>query len=259
VCWDEIQNDPTKNLKISPIAMIPHKSRGYRAILDLSYSIRLHERTLASVNETMVKTAPQGSIDQMGHALSRIVHAFAKAEDDSMIFLAKWDIKDGFWHLDCEEGQEWNFAYVLPQQQPSTSTELVIPTSLQMGWIKSPPFFCAASETAWDITAAYIGALIGKLTDNKFIEWTTDSDEFRNLPPQAIDAAGLKYVLEVYMDDYIGLAIPTSQAQLRHAANAVMNGIHDVFPLTPDNNNDPISFKKLQKHNGTWALRKDIL
>jgi hypothetical protein len=61
------------------------------------------------------------------------------------------------------------------------------------------------------------------------------------------------------MDDYIGLAIPTSQAQLRHAANAVMNGIHDVFPSTPDNNNDPISFKKLQKHDGTWTLRKDIL
>jgi hypothetical protein len=28
--------------------------------------------------------------------------------------MAKWDIKDGFWRMDCMEGEEWNFAYVLP-------------------------------------------------------------------------------------------------------------------------------------------------
>jgi hypothetical protein len=28
--------------------------------------------------------------------------------------MAKWDIKDGFWHMDCEKGEEYNFAYVLP-------------------------------------------------------------------------------------------------------------------------------------------------
>ena len=128
-----------------------------------------------------------------------------------------------------------------------------------MDWIESPPYFCAASETARDVAAEYIQTPVGTLTDNKFVDWTTDSDEFRTLPPQAIDGAGLKYVLEVYMDDYIGLALPTSQAQLRHAANAVMNGIHDVFPASADNHEDPISFKKLQKREGTWALRKDIL
>jgi hypothetical protein len=33
----------------------------------------------------------------MGQALSRIIHAFAKADDNCKIFMAKWDIKDGFW------------------------------------------------------------------------------------------------------------------------------------------------------------------
>ena len=32
------------------------------------------------------------------------------------------------------------------------------------------------------------------------------------------------------MDDYIVLAIPKSQDQLHHIANAIMTGIHDVFP-----------------------------
>jgi hypothetical protein len=37
VLWDDIKKNPPKELKISPIAMIPHKSRKFRAILDLSF------------------------------------------------------------------------------------------------------------------------------------------------------------------------------------------------------------------------------
>jgi hypothetical protein len=40
--------------------------------------------------------APKGALDQLGYALSRIIHAFAEADDDAKIFMAKWDIKDGF-------------------------------------------------------------------------------------------------------------------------------------------------------------------
>jgi hypothetical protein len=133
VRWEDIKHNPPKDLKISPIAMIPHESRGFQAILDLSYSIRLRGHTVPSVNEATEKTAPKGAINQMGHALSRIIHAFAETDEDSMIFLAKWDIKDGFWRLDCEEGQEWNFAYVLPPDHLSKDIKLVVPTSLQMG------------------------------------------------------------------------------------------------------------------------------
>ncbi len=53
----------------------------------------------------------------MGHTLSRIIHAFAEAEPDSKILMAKFDIKDGFWRLDCQEGKEYNFLYVLPQHR----------------------------------------------------------------------------------------------------------------------------------------------
>jgi hypothetical protein len=33
---------------------------------------------------------------------------------------------------------------------------LVVPTSLQMGWVESPPYFCAATETSRDISTEYI-------------------------------------------------------------------------------------------------------
>ena len=41
VDWDLIKDNPPKELKISPIAAIPHKSKAYRSILDLSFHLRL--------------------------------------------------------------------------------------------------------------------------------------------------------------------------------------------------------------------------
>jgi hypothetical protein len=45
-----------------------------------------------------------GAIDQLCHSLQRIIHAFAEAEEDEKIFMAKFDIKDGFWRMQCQEG-----------------------------------------------------------------------------------------------------------------------------------------------------------
>jgi uncharacterized cupin superfamily protein len=86
------------------------------------------------VNDTTIKTAPKGALDQLGHVLSQIIHAFAESDDtpDAKIFMAKWDVKDGFWRMMYEEGEEWSFAYVLPQRV-GEPIKLVVPTSLQMG------------------------------------------------------------------------------------------------------------------------------
>jgi hypothetical protein len=105
--WDEIKDNPPAQLKISPLAMNPHKSRQFRAILDLSFKIRLKTgETIPSVNETTMLEAPAGAIDQLGQSLQRIIHAFAEADEDAKIFMAKFDIKDGFWRLECAAGEE---------------------------------------------------------------------------------------------------------------------------------------------------------
>jgi hypothetical protein len=260
VDWETIKHNPPPELKISPISMIPHKSRRFRTILDLSFSIRLEDgRKVPSVNDTSVKTAPQGAINQLGHSLGRIIHAFASTSPDEKIMMAKWDIKDGFWRLQCEEGQEWNFAYVLPRLD-GPSTELVIPTSLQMGWIESPPYFCAASETARDVAECYIEMPVGSITDHKFLQHTTSSAPYNTFllePTQ--ERNELRYLIDVYVDDFIGLVIPTCQQHMDHVANGMMYAIHDVFPQEEDPSEDPISFKKLLQGEGSWDVIKDIL
>eukprot|EP00956_Cyclotella_meneghiniana_P025446 scaffold53123_cov73-Cyclotella_meneghiniana.AAC.1 len=258
VLWDDIKDNPPEQLKISPLAMIPHKSRKYRAILDLSFRIRLkngHE--VPSVNEGTTLEAPAGAIDQLGHSLQRIIHAFAEVDDDAKIFMAKFDIKDGFWRLQCAEGEEWNFAYVLPQKK-GEPVRLVVPWSLQMGWVESPPYFCAASETGRDVAAQYAETPVGNLQDHKFVHYAMGNEDVTALPEKATGDV-LKYFLDVYVDDYLAMAVATSQEQLRHVANAVMKGVHDVFPPDEDDSNDPLSLKKLEKKEGEWALLKDML
>lgn len=103
----ELKHNPPDELKISPITAIPHKSRAFQAILDLSFILRLMAgKVVPSVNQTSVKTGPRAAIDQIGHALQRLIHAFAEAPEDAKIFAAEWDIKDGFWRLINQIGEE---------------------------------------------------------------------------------------------------------------------------------------------------------
>jgi hypothetical protein len=150
-------------MKVFPIAAIPHKSKAFRLILDLSFSLQLTNGLVhQSVNDTTTKTAPRQAISQLGHSLQRIIHAFAEVDDDAKIFMATWVVKDGFWRLDRQDGEEWNFAYVL-LQPPLEPVRIVVPTSLQMGWVESPPYFCAATETSRDIATQYYEIALGSL------------------------------------------------------------------------------------------------
>ena len=259
VSWDAIKANPPENLKISPIAAIPHKSKQFRSILDLSFHLRLKQGgVLPSVNSTTVKTAPKGAIDQLGHSLSRIIHAFAETDDDAVIFMAKWDIKDGFWRLDAGEGAEYNFSYVMPQP-PGSPTMLVVPTSLQMGWVESPPYFCAASETARDIAGDYCDTGIGTLPDHKFLPYAIGNPAYQSLPESTSGDIPLRYLLEVYVDDFVSLVIPASREHLRHVSNGTMMAIHDIFPPDEIDSNDPISEKKLKQGDGEYATTKTVL
>ena len=96
VMWEDIKKDPPKALKMPRIAMIPHKSRKFQAILDLSYTIKLMELRIEAVNDTTTKTVPQGAMDRMVHILDHIIYAYAEVDEEDIFFSGKTDMKDGF-------------------------------------------------------------------------------------------------------------------------------------------------------------------
>ena len=66
-------------------------------------------------------------------------------------------------------------------------------------------------------------------------------------------------MVEVYVDDFMSLVIPVSREQLHHVTNAIMHGIHDVFPPDNNDNKDSISVKKMKKGEGLYDIEKTLL
>jgi hypothetical protein len=71
------------------------------------------------------------------------------------------------------EHGEGHFAYVLPKASPDEPTQLVIPSSLQMGWCDSPAYFCAASETTRDVAETLAAKQPEGSLDERHIEMTS--------------------------------------------------------------------------------------
>ncbi len=170
--------------------------------------------------------------------------------------MAKWDIQDGFWRLNCREGEEWNFCYVWPQE-PGGPRCLIVPNSLQMGWVELAPYFGAASGTARDVAVEYIEMEVGTVPEHTFAHWT-EADK-TNFNATAADWGQRHYFIEVYVDDLIVCIIATSQRQVEHVARGILHGIHGIFPPSEDDTTDPISHKKLCKGKGTFETIKCLL
>ena len=206
---------------------------------------------LSSVNDATRRQAPKEAMDQIGSVLPRIIEALANAPLQGDVMLSKLDVSDGFWRMVCEEGEEWNFAHVL-LSKPGQDLEIVAPSVLQMGWVLSPPFFCAASETARDVAALYAAEPLGSLPQHPLEDMMmpSEEDELFWLPEEKYmsgkGAGSFLHLLGVYVDDFIQMAQTKDEETLRHLSRALLHGIHSVFPppdVTGHNGADPVSVK----------------
>ena len=260
VTWGDIKHNIPKKLKISPVAMIPHKSRAFRGILDLSFHVRALQHKYKSVNETTTKLAIQDAMNELGAALRRIIAAVADGQQKGKTFMfSKLDIKDGFWRMVVSAADAWNFCYIIPSVDPSDTlddTRIVVPNALQMGWCESPPFFCAASETARDIIASLLHTdLPPHAFESKMLP-----RNFTSLP--LADLSSVITLIEVFVDDFIACTDSMARDTILKITRAMLHGIHSIFPprdVTGHNGGDPISEKKLDKLEGLWQHTKEIL
>jgi len=104
----------------------------------------------AAIDTTEIK-APTIPVKEIGKVLHRLLHFMKMTRAGKWILFSKLDISDGFWRLVVRKEDSFNFAFVLPQL-PGQPTRIVVPSAVQMGWVESPSYFCAVTETARDIT-----------------------------------------------------------------------------------------------------------
>jgi hypothetical protein len=112
---------------------------------------------------------------------------------------------------------------------------------------------------ARDIATEYIEMKLGTRPHCLFKAYAMGAPETMALPEESTCKDSLKYMLEVYVDDFVNLLILTSQEHLWHMANAIIEGIHDVFPPDQDDRHNPIMEKKLLKKEGQYTTLKTIL
>jgi len=127
-----------------------------------------------------------------------------------------------------DQGEHLNIAYVLPDVK-GICIRLVIPSSLNMGWTESPPFFCAATETARDMVEELSKEPRGSLPSYPL--------DLLMIPPsvwpeESIIFTCISFVnmLEVCVDDFCTMVQTTDVDKLRHISRALLHGIHTIFP-----------------------------
>jgi hypothetical protein len=204
-------------------------------ILDLSFQLLVNGNKLDSVNDSSDKSlAHQESMYELGNAIPCIIWTMALSKDKTNPFMfAKVDLKDGYWRMAVNADDAWNFAYVLPGAGPNDPIQLVIPDALQMGWSKSPPCFCAATETARDIIDDKIrnNILLEQPMENIMmdIDWLTASKLQPPLTTES-DKRDFLQLIKVYIDNFIGVIQSTNESHLRQFSRQIFDYITKVFP-----------------------------
>ncbi len=140
------------------------------------------------------------------------------------ILFRKLDISNGFWHLVVRIEDSFSFSYILPQQE-AKPIQIVEPSAVQVGWVESPPLFCAVTKSAPNLTQHLVDHAVS-LPPHPFEEMM----KIQDVPTCARLGAPTKLLL-VYVDDFcFAKTILTSKAHIPLIHWASIHSIHSFFP-----------------------------
>jgi hypothetical protein len=134
------------------------------------------------------------------------------------------DLSDGFWWMIVEDGAQWKFAYVMPDPV-GHPLRIAVPSALQMGWVDSPSYFCAATETRRDVIAKLVS------DKTKLPPHPLESHMHLEQPAKRSLTNDPVHSMYVDMDDYIGACVENKDGTLLGRIScAALHGIHSIFP-----------------------------
>ncbi|EJK58873.1 hypothetical protein THAOC_20968, partial [Thalassiosira oceanica] len=247
-----------EGVQISPPGVVPQQGRRPRTICDLTYS---------GVNATTVELT-HGDAMRFGRALRRILFQIYRADPRwDPVYLSKIYISDGFYNVCVNANGSKHFGIVLPTP-PGEEPLILFFLGLPMGWVSSPPTFCALTESAADVANDRIDANWappGHRCDS-VADTPTESTRpaSKTGPPPRIRhrVKGPVGRTDVYVDDFILLA--QGGKRRRKRLRRILFHCIDMIFRPPDAKDDkwkkdPISLKKLLKGDGALETVKVIL
>ena len=115
---------------------------------------------------------------QFGACLPRLLQDIWEANlANGPVLLSKWDIYDGFHRCILRPADVEAFIYVVPPIPGDTAIYPCVDLVLPIGWFKSPPFFCAVSDTVADVEKSYLANLA-----TPWISYATTKDIYVTAP-----------------------------------------------------------------------------
>ena len=187
--------------------------------------------------------------------------------------MAKIDIADGFYRVWIQIGDVPKLGVALPTS-PGAEPLVAFPLALPMGWVESPPYFTALTETACDLANQQLQ------NGDATLRQTHRLDTVAATPPtdcevphrvattyraptseQTTHQRNPVAAIDVYVDDFLLLA--QTKGQQQRVMRAALHSIDAVFrPLNatdPDHRKEPASTKKMMKGDACWRDHKRIL
>jgi hypothetical protein len=133
-----------------------------------------------------------------------------------------------------------------------------VPSAVQMGWVESPPLFCAVTETARDLTQHLVDNKVGLLPHP-----LEKKISIENVPLRAWTRTPTK-LLQVYVDNFCNAATQSMDGdRIPLIRRASIHRVHAVFPEPAvtghTNGKDPLSKKKLNQGDGNFVSKKDMI
>ena len=203
-----------------------------------------------------------------GRALRRILFQIYRADPRwGPVYLAKVDIPDGFYNICVNANGAKNFGIVLPSA-PGQEPLILFFLGLPMGWVSSPPIFCAATETVADVANAKIAKNWKPPPHRQDEVADTPTPSTRPLsatgkPPRIKHRGkGPLGKTDCFVDDFVLMA-QGGRRRRRRLRRILFHCIDLVF-RPPDAANDelrkdPISLKKLRQGDGALETSKVVL
>ena len=156
---------------------------------------------------------------QFGHVLDQLLRKILLADPSYRPpKMMKVDIADGFYRIQLNVGDIPKLGVVFPtrdDKEPLVAFPLVLP----MGWVNSPPAFCAATETSADLSNAqickseepepHVFDTMAQAQDDEVPSHCRPSSEIPQIPrdpclPSDGRRKPLEYV-DVFADDFLAL------------------------------------------------------
>jgi hypothetical protein len=247
-----------------PTGVVPQRNRRLRIIVDYSFY---------RINQSTESQAPDSI--QFGYAFYRLLQALHRADTrHGPVYISKADVADAFMRVWLEAATTPILGAPLPSF-PGEELLIAFPMILPMGWIDSPQYLCAVTETIADLANQRIQSMdlstaphrLDKLADTPPapIILAASPTPLSRIPPPSIISRGplqkLVNIVDVFMDNFILLSQLPALDRLRVRRTLFECIDCTIRPLQDTDNlkrKEPNSVKKLLQGD-FWTTEKVVL